>query len=99
MHDNSDNKGMRTMMWMMTICCALPLILILLFGAGGKAQGVPSWVVLGTIVLMIISHFFMMRRSNRDLGNEHDGHKVVNDTNVRNDNNTTDLHSGHGCCH
>ena len=44
---NHDGKGGNWMMWAMMICCAVPLLLIVLFGLGGKAFGAPTWVVIG----------------------------------------------------
>lgn len=93
MHDHNNNdKGMRSMMWMMVICCAVLLVLILLFGAGGRALGLPTWIVLGGIATMFIVHFFMMGRSYQHSdgkqanAQEEDAHKGKD-------------HSGHGCCH
>ena len=50
------------MMWMMAICCGLPILLILFFGAGGLALGASIWIVLGAMALMIVLHLLLMRR-------------------------------------
>ena len=66
MHNHDNNgKGMKSMMWMMVICCAVPLLLIVFLGAGGKALGAPTWVVLGGIAVMVVAHFFMMGKSHK----------------------------------
>lgn len=76
MHDHDQNSGARSMMWMMAICCALPLVLILIFGAGGKAIGAPSWIIFGVVAVMMIVHFLMMGRSHKDSDEDqnHSGH-------------------------
>ena len=55
------------MMWMMVLCCALPFVLIIFLGAGGKAVGASTWVIFGGIVVMILAHFFMMGRPHKHL--------------------------------
>ena len=90
MHNNhNDNKqgSGNGMMWMMVLCCAIPLVFILLFGTGGKALGAPTWIVFGGIAVMIIAHFFMMGKSRG-----HSGDKNKDDKENK-------THSGHGCCH
>ncbi len=80
---NHDGKNNNRMMWAMMICCAVPPLLIVLFGLGGKAPGVPTWIVLGGIAVMVVVHFFMMgKHKHSDKDGEHNKD-----------------HSGHGCCH
>lgn len=94
-HNNNDN-GMKSMMWMMIICCAAPLVLILIFGAGGKALGAPTWTVFGVIAVMMLTHFFMMRKSH----NHSDGkNETAEDTNVNKDDKDKKNNSNHGRCH
>lgn len=90
MHDH-DGKGNKSMMWMMAICCGLPLLLILFVGGGGKALGTSTWVVFGGMAVMILAHFLMMGRSHK---NSNEGHSTTEEENK----NGKD-HSGHGCCH
>jgi membrane protein implicated in regulation of membrane protease activity len=94
MHDH-DGKGNKSMMWMMAICCGLPLLLILFVGGGGKALGTSTWVVFGGMAVMILAHFFMMGK-----------HKHGDDSNEKQEligkegkNKEDKTHSGHGCCH
>ena len=47
------------------ICCAVPLLLIALFGFGGIALGAKTWVIIGGIAVMIVVHFLMMGRSHK----------------------------------
>jgi len=97
MHNHDDNgEGTKSMMWMMALCCAVPLIFIFIFGVGGEALGAPVWIVFGGIALMAIFHLFIMKRSHKNYGDG--GHKTTgNDKNE--DNKDEKTHSGHGCCH
>lgn len=96
MHDHNDNdKGMKSMMWMMVICCAVPLLLILVLGAGGKALGAPTWIVFGGIAVMVIAHFLMMGKSHKHSGDEHE----MQDDDKNKDGKNDKTHGGHGCCH
>jgi cell division protein FtsW (lipid II flippase) len=63
---NHDEKDGSWMMWVMMICCAVPLLLIALFGLGGKAFGAPTWVVIGGVAVMVIAHFWMMSKKHKD---------------------------------
>ena len=62
---NHDGKNDNWMMWTMMICCAVPLLLIALFGFGGIALGAKTWVIIGGIAVMIVVHFLMMGRSHK----------------------------------
>lgn len=88
---NHDGKDGNWMMWAMMICCAVPLLLLVLFGLGGKALGAPTWIILGGVAVMVIAHFFMMGRSHKHSDEEQS-------TANKEDKNSKD-HSGHGCCH
>ncbi len=90
MHDHDNNKGMGSMMWMMVVCCAIPLVLILVLGVGSRASGTPSWVVFSGVAVMLFAHFFMMRRSHKHSNEEH---KMIEGEDKNNKN-----HSDHGCC-
>lgn len=95
-HNNGDG-GMKSMMWMMAICCAAPLIFILIFGAGGgRASGIPSWFIFGGIVIMVATHFLMMRKSHphSDEEDQMTGEGDKNKDGKGNKNN-----SKHDCCH
>jgi len=83
------------MMWVMMICCALPL-LILGFGLGGKALGASTWVIFGGVAVMIVAHFYMMGRSHK----RSDAEQEIADGEDKNKNSKDNKnHSGHGCCH
>ncbi len=81
------------MMWVMMICCAVPLLLIVLFGLGGKALGAPTWIILGVIAVMVIFHFVSMGRSHKNSDEEQPAEGEQKDGKDHKD------HSGHGCCH
>ena len=95
MHNNDDGKGMESMMWVMVICCAAQLLLIFVFGAGGKALGAPSWIIFGGIAVMIIAHLFMMVKSHK---HSDGGHEMPGDDKNK-DGKNDKTHGGHGCCH
>ena len=63
MHNHGESKQGTWMMWAMMLCCALPVIWVVLFGAGGNALGTPAWIIFGGIVVMVVVHFFTMSRS------------------------------------
>ncbi|HQU09098.1 MAG TPA: hypothetical protein PLV25_03945 [Opitutales bacterium] len=93
MHNHGDNDGgMKGMMWMMVICCAAPLLFILVFGAGGKAAGFPSWIVIGGVVAMLGAHFFMMRKPRGHSGEENVVDEGAKNTETKDD-------KDHSCCH
>ena len=92
MHNHDKGNGNSTM-WMMMICCVVPVLLIALFGLGGKYLGAPTWVVIGGIGVMIIAHYFMMGRSHKHSG----GGKSATDGDC--DHKDKNDHSDHGCCH
>lgn len=92
------------MMWMMLICCALPLLFIVFLGAGGKALGAPTWIVLGVVAAMMVAHFFMMRAMHKGSDEEHettDGEDTKKDVSAPSAEADKDdkKHSGRGCCH
>lgn len=86
---NHDEKNGSWMMWVMMICCAVPLLLIILLGLGGKSFGAPTWVVIGGVAVMAIAHFFMMGRSHKHSDKEQ---SVGEDAENKD-------HTDHGCCH
>ena len=97
MHNhNNNNGGMKSMMWMMVLCCVAPLVLILVFGAGGRALGAPTWIVFGGIAVMVIAHLFMMGKSHKHSDDEHGMTNEDDKNKVGKDGKN---HSGHGCCH
>jgi len=89
---NHDKKDGNWMMWAMMICCAVPLLLIVLFGLGGRVLGAPTWIVIGGIAVMVIAHFFIMGKSHK-----HSDEEPVADGEEK-DKDGKD-HSRHGCCH
>jgi fatty acid desaturase len=89
---NHDEKNDNWMMWVMMLCCAVPLLLIVFFGLGGKALGAPTWVVLGGIAVMVIAHFFMMGKSHNHSDEEQSAIGEGKNKDSKD-------HSGHGCCH
>ena len=93
---NHDGKSASWMMWVMIICCALPLVFIVLLGAGGKALEVSSWVTIVGIGLMLLVHFFMMGRSHTHSDGDH---KTTDEEGKNEDTKNNKDHSDHKCCH
>ncbi len=78
----------------MMICCAAPLLLIVLSGFGGKAFGASTWVVIGGVVVMVVAHFAMMGVSQHS-----DEERVADGENKDKVGEDHNDHSSHGCCH
>ena len=89
-----DQKNDNWMVWVIMICCAVPLLLIVLFGLGGKAFGAPTWIIIGWIAIMVIAHFFMMGKSHK-----HSDEEQTDDGESKSKDGEHKDHSGHGCCH
>ena len=89
MHDDNNNNGFggKGMMWMMVLCCALPFLLILTVGAGGRALGASNWIILGAVVVMAAVHLYMMWKSHKSKDNPD------------NSSDKKDEPKKHDCCH
>ncbi len=61
MHEDNNNDSLAPMMWMMAICCGVPLLFILL---GGSVNGTLRWVFMGVAVIFMIWHFRKMQKGN-----------------------------------
>lgn len=60
-HDGNNKDGGRDgMMWMMMACCLLPILFI---AFSGRGLGLPTWAVLGIVVVFAGFHFWGMRKS------------------------------------
>lgn len=92
MHSHDERGGSWTM-WVMMIGCVALLLLLVLFGLGGKALGAPTWIVLGGVALMVVAHFFMMGQSHKHSDEEQSTTDEENETKDSKD------HSGSSCCH
>lgn len=49
------------MMWMMIICCLVPIVFILVTSQG-LDLGVVGWIILAVAVVCLLIHLFGMRR-------------------------------------
>lgn len=95
MHHNG--KDSNWMMWVMMICCGAPLLLIIVFGLGGRSLEAPTWLIMGGIAVMVIVHLFMMGRSHE---HSHEEESVTDgESKDKNGIDKKEDHSGHGCCH
>ncbi len=95
MHNHNPDKDDSWMMWMMVICCAIPLILLLILGFGGKNLGASNWLVLGGVGLMVLFHFLIMGKSHKSHRRENE---EINSSSTGKATDNKD-HSGHSCCH
>ncbi len=99
--DNHNEKQNHLMMWMMVICCALPLVVLLFVsGFGGAALfsgGYLSWVIFGGLALACIG--MMFRSHGRGSLNENypdmPNAKQASSENPP----STDEKKDHSCCH
>ena len=92
MHNHNEKSG-NGIMWMMAICCGLPILFILVSGAGGKALGAPTWVIFGGVMVMLAVHFFAMRKPHKHADEKKEAAGGEN----REKEGKAD--SNHGCCH
>ena len=81
------------MMWMMLVCCALPLV-ILIFAGGKLSSGGYFWPIL--IGIFVVGHLAMMFRGHK----KHEQHGNTNEnTNTSKQPETKDKNQHSGCCH
>lgn len=83
MHNNDNHNS--SMMWMMVLCCALPIVFLALFSS--KPIGTSAWIILGAMAAFLIIHFWLMKKS-------HD-----NPVKLKNNKSGTKSNSRHNCCH
>lgn len=82
-NQNSSDHGSK-MMWLMILCCALPIVIFGLFG--GQAIGAPTWLIFAVLAALLVVHLWSMKKS---------GHHPAP---PENDKKSADSHSHHGCC-
>ncbi len=84
------------MSWMM-LFFAIPLVLLLIFGLGGQAAGLPSWAVWGFVILMAAGHLFTMRSHNPDA--ERSAESSDDTQQQQQPDKHNDAPAGRSCCH
>ena len=100
MHNHDEDKQSQWTMWAMVLCCALPLLLILIFfGVGGKASGSSMGVIWGGIVVMAALHLFMMFVMGKSHKHSDEEHETADGEDKSKGAKDNSAHSGHGCCH
>lgn len=65
---NHDGKQNNWMMWVMMICCLAPILFIVLFGTGAASLGAPSWAVIGFVLVLLVGHLAIMKKSGEHSG-------------------------------
>jgi len=80
------------MMWMMVLCCALPIILLLFAGSSVFAGGYLKYVLFGALAAMCL---WMMFKGHGGHGNPHEDHK----TGASGEQETKDTNKHKSCCH
>ena len=93
---NHNGKHNRWMMWAMMICCAVPLLVIVMFGFGGSAFGTPALAAIGGIAIMVAAHFFLMGVSHTHSGKTQATTDEKENTQGKKDDKN---HSDDACCH
>ncbi len=87
MHDHNKNSGHKGMMWMMIICCLLPVIV--LFGGIEFFKSIGySWIGIALVGIFILMYLFRMWRTNQD-----------HNSNSQNVDNEKNKDSHNNCCH
>ncbi len=75
MNHNHSNTHSNLHLWLMIICCALPLILILAIGFFGLSLGsIAAWLPYAMILLCPLSMLLMMRGMGHDHGSAETHH-------------------------
>jgi choline-glycine betaine transporter len=70
MNHNHSNTHNNMHLWMMILCCALPIVLIFAIGFFGLSLGsLSAWLPYAMILLCPLSMFFMMRGMTQDHAN------------------------------
>ena len=91
MHNHNGKKNL-SMMWMMLVCCLLPIGL-LLFAGGTLSSGGYLWLILiGVFVVVCIWMMFKGHGERKDDGTEDDKADSVGQP-------KNDEHKHGGCCH
>ena len=89
---NHNGKGDNSMMWMMVLCCAVPIIL-LLFAGSTVFSGGYFWPIL--IGVFVAAHIWMMFRGHGKHGGTDGDEKADGGEEPK----TKDEHKKGGCCH
>jgi len=89
---NHNGKGDNSMMWMMMLCCALPLVFLLFAGGAVFSGGYLLPIIIGVFVA---AHIWMMFRGH----GKHGGTDVDEKTDDGKDPETKDGHKKGSCCH
>ena len=80
------------MMWMMVICCALPIAILFFGGAALFSGGYLGFILVGILALICIGMMFR-GHGHSSLNNEHHDTTDVAHADEKKD------HSNHSCCH
>jgi len=89
---NHNGKRDNSMMWMMMLCCALPLVFLLFAGSTVFSGGYLLPIIIGVFV---VAHIWMMFRG-------HGGHGGTDENGKTDDGKDPETKDGHkkgGCCH
>ena len=92
---NHNGKGDNSMMWMMMLCCALPLVFLLFAGSTVFSGGYIQYVILGGLAAAC---FWMMFKGHGGHGGNSDA-DTEGKTNAVEESKTKDKHKKESCCH
>lgn len=79
-------------MWMMVLCCALPLVFLLFAGSSVSTGGYLKYVIIGGLA---VACFWMMFKRHGGHGDSQEDHK----TGVSGEPETKDTNKHKSCCH
>ncbi len=89
---NHNGKGDNSMMWMMVLCCALPLVFLLFAGSSAFAGGYLKYVLFGALAAVFL---WMIWRGHGGHSDPHEDHKASASGGPE----TKDTNKHKGCCH
>ncbi len=97
MSDHNNGKQDHSMMWMMVICCALPLLFLLFAGSAVFASGYLRYVIFGAIALAGVWMMLRGHGSHAENHENHDEEKASGDVDVKSS--AQGMKKDHSCCH
>lgn len=94
---NDNGKQMHSMMWMMVICCAVPLLILLFAGSAVFASGYLRYVIFGAVAIAGV--WMMLRRHGSHGGDHKDLNEEKNSSSEDVKSSAHDMKKDHSCCH
>lgn len=65
-HNSHDGEGSKSHQWMMTLCCVLPIVLVVIVVLINVFRGEPiNYLLMGFLLICPLSHMFLMPLMNK----------------------------------